>query len=137
MEHYFTNYFWNNIRSVYELFSTNSLIQVSWAHLTTFYGFLTGFSGKIGSKHFILNMRWKWNVEDFEKLFNLLAFNVSKPLWFHDLNVTIKIKTAVIMKTTPMMKMLMIFLMRMMKFQKVLFSFWYWRHGASWRKCSY
>ena len=66
-------------------------------------------------------MRWKWNVEDFEKLFNLLAFNVSKPLWFHDLNVTIKIKTAVIMKTTPMMKMLMIFLMRMMKFQKVLF----------------
>ena len=36
----------------YEFFSINYLIQVSLAHLTTFYGFLTGFNWKIGNKHF-------------------------------------------------------------------------------------
>ena len=49
------------------------------------------------------------------------ALNVSKPLGFHDLNITIKIKTAVMINTAPMMKMQMIFLMRMKKFQKSFF----------------
>ena len=49
------------------------------------------------------------------------ALNAPKPLWFHFLNVTIKIKTAVMMKTTPRMKMQIILLMRRKKFKKSFF----------------
>ena len=103
---------------VYKLFPINSLIQVSWAHLATFHGLLTGFSCYVRNKHF----SWTWGVNRMLKILKTFrALNVSKPLWFHDLNITIKIKTAVMINTAPMMKMQMIFLMRMKKFQKSFF----------------
>ena len=103
---------------VYKLFSINSLIQVSWTHLATFHGFLTGFRWYVRNKHF----SWTWGVNRMLKILKYFrALNVSKPLWFHDLNITIKIKTAVMINPAPMMKMQMIFLMRMKKFQKSFF----------------